>query len=283
MLLFSLFLGILQGITEFLPVSSSGHLALMENLAFFQEYRHNLEAQVSLLSFNVILHAGTLLAVLFYYRRKLLTLLQGFFAAVSKKKFRGQDMHYILLLFWATLPVLSVPLYKNFVEQATGDLSAIATLFIINAFLLFSGQWLYAYRQKREENIHNNQIQEKKWYNALIVGLFQLLAVFPGISRSGSTISAALGQGVKGEDAVEFSFLMSIPVLAAAILLEAKEVGNSGHLGGDGLLWILLGFATSLLAGWFSLQLLTWLGKKQMFFPFAVYTLLLGIIIKTFV
>lgn len=277
MILFSIFLGILQGLTEFLPISSSGHLALVENIAVFREYKEILQSHVSLLTFNIVLHTGSLIAIIFYYRKPLLQLWDGFFTALKTKNFKGESIHYIWLLFWATVPVLSVPFYKHIVEQVTENLHVISTLFVVNGILILVAQVIQRFLKKRQEE---KTMQQGRWYNALLPGLFQLAAVFPGISRSGSTISGTIIQNIKGEDAVQFSFLMSIPVLLAAILLEGKDIsaniGNGAEIG----IWIFLGFIFSFLSGWFSLKLLTWIGKKMLFFPFAVYTILLGIVMK---
>lgn len=271
MIVFVIFLGVVQGLTEFLPVSSSGHLAFLENLSLFVNYNQALQKEIPLLSFNVILHAGTLLAVVFYYRQKLWQLWLGIIEGIKNKQYNG-DIHYVWLLFWATLPVLSVPLYKSYVEQATHRLLVLGILFIVNAGIILLGQFLFRRWQKKQLS---QPVGNFKYYQALWIGLWQLLAVFPGISRSGATISAAVSQNMKGEDAVEFSFLMSLPVLLAALILEGREI--STELSSLAFIWLVVGFLASLISGWLSLKLLTWLGKKMLFTPFALYTFILGV------
>lgn len=273
--LFVLLLGLLQGATEFLPVSSSGHLAFAENLPFFELAIHQLEQQFSLLTFNVMLHFGTILAVLLYMRKDVVSLTKGFFIDLSQKKWQGSNWHIGWLIIMGTLPLVLVPFFKHYVDQSVKSSTMIGWLFIINAVLLISGDIL----QKRMTREHKPRtLNEMKLPQALIVGLFQCIAVFPGISRSGSTIVGALLQRFKGVDAVRFSFLLSIPALLGATVYELKEaLEASGSF--SNLRWDLLGVGVgaALISGLLSIRFLTWLGRKTLFYPFGIYTGLLGI------
>lgn len=269
--------------TEFLPVSSSGHLAMFENIPFFTSYSAELQKSVSLLGFNVILHLGTLLAVLVYYRKDIWNIALMSLRDLSQKNFKGEGIRIVFLLFFATLPVLTVPFYIDFVDQVTNSLTYVAIFFIFNGLLLSLTDFFVIRKKKHHEHLTN--IHEMSFWQAMVIGFFQLLSVFPGISRSGSTISGGfIISSMKGEEAVRFSFFMSIPVLLGAILVEGKDyfeqsVSTAGH---QSILLLLLGMVASFAAGMASLRMLIWLGKKLLFYPFGFYTILLGITLLIF-
>lgn len=266
-------LGIVQGLTEFLPVSSSGHLALLENIPYFQKYTASLEKHISLLGFNVILHLGTLLAVLYFYRKDIFSITKAFFTGlkniVQKKENTHKEFNVALLIIVATLPVLIVPFIKDFVDSSVHNLSIIGIAFIINGIILMVSELLL--RKKKTIAIDSSDLV---WYKALLIGIMQVFAVFPGISRSGSTISGGLMNGLKAPEAVRFSFLMSIPVLTAAVLLEGKEALEKG--GSIDISLFGIGMFFSFLTGMLSLSLLVYLSKKLILYPFGIYTLVLG-------
>lgn len=269
-LIFIFFLSVLQGATEFLPVSSSGHLAFFENLPVFAGQTEELKQKISLIAFNVILHAGTLLAVIAYWFRDIKDLTTGFFSEISRRE-NGRSVHKVILIIVATLPAATVPLFKDYVEQAVHSLTVIGALFIYNGILLVFTDRL----ARRQQNTHTEDAMRLP--DALLVGLFQITAVFPGISRSGSTIAAALLRRNSGMTAVRFSFLISIPILTAATLLEVKELYDAG--GGFTqmpLMFIAIGIFVSFLTGILSLRMLVWLGRKLIFYPFGIYTIALG-------
>lgn len=269
------FLGIVQGLTEFLPVSSSGHLAITESSPILHEALSQLFSSINPLQFNIILHAGTLLAVLWYFRIDIFELTKNGFFLVSKKSHQveEQNKRLIYAIILATVPAATVPLYKSYVEEATTSTFAVSIAFILNGlFLIFS--------ESRRKNISSeDQANFVKPAVALLIGFFQCIAVFPGISRSGSTISIAMLLRVKPAEAVRFSFLISIPVMVAAILLEMKALITQEQLGASSIIPALLGALIAFFTGILSLKLLTWIGKKASFTPFGIYTLLLGLLL----
>ncbi|MES0489918.1 MAG: undecaprenyl-diphosphate phosphatase [Leptospirales bacterium] len=272
-LLFIIFLGLTQGFTEFLPISSSGHLALFENLPIFQNMKTILEQQYSLLAFNVILHLGTIMAVIFYWRKDLIQIIRDFFGDLFHKRY-GKGMSITMKIGLTTIPVLCVPFFKHFIDETIHSLSWISLFFILNGFLLFAGHLI----RKKNKNKPTKDMNEITYWNALVIGIFQVLAVFPGISRSGSTITAAMFQNVNGESSVKYSFLISIPVLMGAALFEINNIGFSAVFSPDARLdWILIGLFFSFVAGLISLKILVWLGRKVLFYPFGIYTIFLGI------
>lgn len=268
---FIIFLGVIQGLTEFLPISSSGHLALIQNLDFFREYSKEVERFFSLLQFNIFLHFGTLMAVFIYWRKDIINLIRHFFQSLFKKDYENISFKESIGVIIGTIPVLLVPLYKDFVENSASSLYFISAFFIFNGFLLSITDLAIV---KKNTQRNTKDLSKLKFYEYLIIGFFQIMAVFPGISRSGSTISAGLILKMKGEDAVRYSFLLSIPVLVAANLLELKDLSQIDNIRMD---YLLTGLLASFLAGLFSIRILVWLGKKLIIYPFGLYTLLLGV------
>ena len=280
MIFFIIFLGTLQGATEFLPISSSGHLAFFQNLPFFQQYSSVLAKEMPLLAFNIILHLGTLLAVIVYWHRSLLDIIVEIWRDLKGKNFTGPGFKKLLVLFLALLPAATVPFYKDHVEAVSGSLTALAVLFIINGCFLILTDFI-ALRKKaitQTEDDYTNLA----WYKAVLIGIGQIIAVFPGISRSGSTISTGLLLGVKTDEAVRFSFLISIPIMIAAALLEAREVAEQGFSLGGATEYIVVGLISAFISGLLSLKLLVWLAQKLVFYPFGIYTILLGVITLLF-
>ncbi len=224
-----LLLGLLQGLTEFLPVSSSGHLAIFQNLVGFDSPP---------LGFDLVLHGATLIATLLFFRktwwRVLVEWLSGWRFPPGRRK-PGWKTGWAILAGTVLTAGIGLPL-KGAVEGAMGSLSIVGGLLIVNAGILFlAGR--FAYRpQKASLNMKAG----------LGVGVVQGLAVFPGISRSGSTICAGLFLGLDPKDAFDFSFLMSLPAIAGAMFLEVMDLGGTRS------------FLESLPAGW-------WLGVMAAF------------------
>jgi undecaprenyl-diphosphatase len=255
-------LGILQGLTEFLPVSSSGHLVLSQRL---------MDVHPSL-AVNVGLHAGSLIAILSYYRKDLwglaCALLPGCATdAPDTAEHRTLAWHLILATL-ATIPVgllLRNPIEGLFAEPAAGRFLALT--FLMTAVLLVLTE--LTPRGRQQETL--------TWKGALLIGLVQGVAVFPGISRSGATIAVALILGLTSEKAARFSFLMAIPVIGGAALLELPSLFS--HLN----VWhLLLGMAASIIAGLVALTLLVGLIRSRRFVWFAAYLIPLSLLCLIF-
>lgn len=247
-------LAVLQGLTEFLPISSSAHLILLPVLVGWKDQG---------LAFDVAVHVGTLIAVVAYYRQQLAQLARAWLACVAGKGTSAEARlaWYIIL---GTVPVglVGITLPANIAAFIRSPL-VIATATVVFALLL----WLAAKQAKEQRTIIT-------LLDAVIVGLLQAVALIPGTSRSGITIMAGLSLGLNRETAARFSFLLSIPVIALAGMLKGLELYNKG----DSISWeyTLIGVLVSasvayLSLGWF-LQLL----RKVGIFPFVVYRLLLG-------
>lgn len=247
-------LGLVQGLTEFLPVSSSGHLVIAQQILHVREPGVFLE---------VTLHVGTLLSVLIVYRRKLLSLLVGLFKADR------DALRYIGLLALASVPAAIV----GFTLQDTIE-AAFKAPAITGVMLLVTGGILWSTRSVEKERPSSRGTPG--WALALAIGVAQSFAILPGISRSGSTIATGLWGGLPGATAAEFSFLMSVPAIAGAALLQAKDMSADVAVIGTGHL--IVGFITSLVAGIVAIKALVWLLRKQEFHRFAYYLWPVGLL-----
>jgi len=256
----SIFLGIIQGATEFLPVSSSGHLVVIPAL---------LGLQLPNLAFTMGLHFGTLLALIAYFFSDVYKLVKGFFSIFSKNK-TEEDLFYIrllLLIIIAVIPagIAGVLLSKK-VDTLFSNPKTVSYLFFVTAFFMFLSSIL----SKRA----TKTIKDITFLDALIVGIFQIFALPPGISRSGSTITGGIVSSIKKEDASRFSFLVAIPVILGASLLELK----GGNFASFSLLDVIVGMITSFIVGLISLKIFFPLIKKTSFYVFAIYCVVIGFI-----
>ncbi len=250
-------LGVLQGLTEFLPVSSSGHLALAELLFNVKEGG---------LAFNVMLHAGTLLATFIMLRRRVApALVDGTRALVRPSRFNetpgGRDA---LVIIVASLPTAVIGLLlRDAVERFTSSPLAVGLGFCVTASLLISTRWARA-----------GEREVPSILGAVLIGIAQGIAVVPGISRSGSTIAAALWLGVRPDRAFELSMLMSLPAVAGAVLVEARHMGGGagGNIGPA-----VFGAAVAFVVGLIALWLLRRMVIRGHFAMFALWVLPLAV------
>lgn len=238
----ALILGLVQGLTEFFPVSSSAHLRLAKWLLGIQDGEH-------LLPFDLFCHFGTLLALLWYLRKDVWKILSSF--------------RSIALYFLALIPLIPAYFLLSPLRKAVSHPAYLGFALIFTAFLLFSATL------RKETKL------EKKWKDVLCIGLMQTLALVPGISRSGSTISAARLLGWNWLDAARFSFLLAIPTILGGEILELMKHGI--HLGASPSCYI-GGFTSSLLCGLLSVRFVFAIYEKERVAPFAWYCLILGII-----
>ena len=242
----ALILGILQGITEFLPVSSSGHLVLGQKL---------LGINVPGNAFEVILHIGTLMSILVVFWPDIHRLLSAI-----------KDYHtrtYIFTLVLGTAPAIIVGLsLKDQIALMFDNAHSVALALIVTGIVLISSKWFL------------NKKSDLTLVKGFIVGLAQALAIIPGISRSGATICTGLMMGLSAEEAARFSFLLAIPAIAGAGILTAMDIEKTS-LGMDVMV---VGLLSSFLVGWAALKWLLNLLKTGKFHWFGVYCLLLGII-----
>jgi len=259
----AIILGILQGLTEFLPVSSSGHLVI---LPFFLNW--SLPEKETFI-FNVLVQLGTLVAVIFYFRKDLVSIIKAFFKDLFKgTPFASHEARLGWLLIAATVPAgLAGVFLKDLVEQTfTSPLFAGIALLVTAILMLLA--------EKVSKNI--GEIYDITLWDAIVMGVFQVLALFPGISRSGSTISGGLFRHKKRQAAGRFSFLMSIPIMLAAGALSTYEMVTEVPNLGEFLPVMLIGFLTSMVVGYLTIRwLLKFLVNHSMAY-FSIYCALLG-------
>jgi undecaprenyl-diphosphatase len=241
-------LGILQGLTEFLPVSSSGHLVLAQAM---------LGVKQSGVSFEVLVHLGSLLAVLTYFRVRILRLIRSLFDSrmVAERKI-------VLWLIIGTLPaVVAVLLFKDFFEQAFSNPVMTSVMLFVTGFILISTGFF-------KKGIGNITLPR-----ALAMGVGQALAIIPGISRSGTTIATGMISGVEPSEAAEFSFLLSIPAILGAVVFKADDL-----LAVESALMshYLVGLVTTFVASLFAVYAVLALIKRGKFVYFGYYCFAAG-------
>ena len=253
----ALILGIVQGATEFLPVSSSGHLVLLRNIFDIQE---------PALHFDTALHGGTMVAVIIVLRQDILNILRRIFQPLTL---------YVII---ATIPaVITALVFRGQIEEAFATGSFLGFAFLITAALLFLSEKLYK-KNNVTENTAPVRFQNKMTFkDALFIGLFQAVAVFPGISRSGATISAGLFRHLDRDFAARFSFLLSIPAILGALVLQGIDLIGYGMAdSGIGLLPVIAGTLSACIVGLFSIRLTLKLVRERSLKCFALYTGILG-------
>lgn len=262
--------GIIQGLTEFLPVSSSGHLSVFQH--FF-----GINGEEAVLS-TIVMHMGTLVAVFIAFRKKIFALIKEFFSMIKDiftGKFSYKEMNgnrrMIVMIIVSILPLFVFYIFKDFFAglSSDNDIMVEGFAFIYTSVLLYIA------------DRHSNGTKtagETTVKSALTIGAFQGIALVPGISRSGSTISGALLTGMKREDAVEYSFILGIPVILAGALVEFKDVGTAAS---ESLGVLIIGFVVSAVVGYLAIGLLKWLIKYNKFRVFSIYTFILGVAVIT--
>lgn len=255
-------LGALQGLTEFLPVSSSGHLVLLHHLLDFSQ---------SAIFFDVMLHLGTLGAVIVVYRKSIVDLVKASVSDTLKSLSTRQvslAQRMVGLLIIATIPTGIIGLLLNdqmnhFFDQP----KAVALMLMVTACLL----QLPRLRSRKSDQLSCHDESELRIWHALLIGVVQGLAVIPGISRSGATISTALLLGIRPALAAEFSFLLSIPAILGAVVLKVSDISV---IGSPAIVFV--GISTSFFIGVIALRLLLSLINRARFFVFSYYCLLVA-------
>lgn len=248
-LLQALFLGLLQGVTEFLPVSSSGHLAIAQH--FLDGFE-----QPGVL-FDVMLHVGTMVAVIIYFWRDI--------QAIAVSPFRrggdsGVHRKMLLLILVGSVPTALIGLsFKDFFEGLFDNMTVVSSMLLVTGTLLFVSERFRRGTRKQGQLTLGD---------ALVVGTVQGLAIIPGISRSGSTIAALLLKGVDGETAARFSFLLALPAVFGAALLSLRHL--SAVPAGELPLY-LAGTAMAFVSGYLSIRFLLAVIRRRRLFAFALY------------
>jgi undecaprenyl-diphosphatase len=253
----ALVLGVVQGLTEFLPISSDGHLALT----------YRMFGQSPDLAFEVFLHAATLIAMIVYFRRDIVTLASSLLPA--GKGSADRRLVGILVLATAVSGVLAYAA-KSVVEQANTSLLAIGAGFLLTAATL-------ATAESASRRIVAREAADLGWGRTIVIAAAQALAALPGVSRSGLTISSGMLTGLTREKAARFSFLLGIPIITAASLYEAKDV-ISGAAPMPSLAVSAVGFVAAGVCGYLAIAGLLAFVRTRPLYAFAVYTAVVGLL-----
>ena len=257
-------LGVIQGLTEFIPVSSTAHLLIGQSLL-------GIPADDKMFSFNVIIQLGTVLAMLIFFWKDLFHIVKSFFLGIwHRKPFDTHDSLVGWLVIVATIPALIVGfLVKDILEKMFNNPILVAGLrLVMSAMLLAIVERIGAHKRK---------LESASWMDAVTVGLFQVLSIFPGSSRSGSTIAGGILRGFDRPSAARFAFLMSAPILTAAGAYETLDVINMpGTM--EFLPYLAVGFITAGVVGWLSIQWLMGFLRDHSLYIFAGYCGVVGLV-----
>jgi undecaprenyl-diphosphatase len=258
----SFLLGLLQGLTEFLPISSSGHLVLAK--AFLSQ---DLQQGIT---FEVVVHFGTLCSILVYYRETIADILSSLFRFLTSpaqfKTLARTDYNiklsgYILL---SMIPALVVGLtLEDWIERVLMNPWMASIMLMVTGLILFFTRYVYAFQKQLNSG------------RSFLIGISQALAIIPGISRSGATIATGLYLGIEREKVANFSFLMVIPVIAGAMLIKMLEIIEMG-MPSTALMSLTIGFLTAFVSGYYALKYLIIILRNKGIHYFAYYCWLLG-------
>ena len=262
----ALLLGIVQGLTEFLPISSSGHLIIVP---WLQDYTFLLENPEFNKTFDVALHAGTLIAAIAYFRHEVVSLTRGFLDAVRQRAIETPNQRLSVAIAVGTIPaVIAGGIGSDFIDEHLGEPWMIAIQLIVFGALL-----LYVDRLPQRRNLEGAEIRDG-WY----IGLAQVLALAPGTSRSGITITAARYLGLDRDSAARFSFLMLIPVVAGATLFKGASAIHDGLPSGVAGPMI-VGTIAAAVSGYMAIAFLLRLLRTSSYRPFVYYRYVVGVAI----
>ena len=247
----SLLLGIIQGVTEFIPVSSSGHLVIAN---------HFIDFDLQDISFEIMLHLGTVLAVIVYFWKDIWSLISAVFKVKDKSEVVVNNRKIILYLLIATMitGVIGV-LLKDFIESIFHSALLSASMLIITGIILMISDYIPS---------KSISLPKTGIWRSVIIGLSQAVSIIPGISRSGTTIATSLFVGLKREEAARFSFLLSIPVILGATLLELRKMTSIPR---ELILGYIVSGVAAFISGFLVISLLLELIKKRKLKIFAIY------------
>jgi undecaprenyl-diphosphatase len=263
----SIILGIIQGLTEFLPVSSSGHLIFVPKLFGWTDQG---------ISFDVVMHLGTLFAVVVYFRVKLWAMIKAFFSKKQSRISSSELQNNYKLAWLIILSIIPAGLiglfFGDVIEHKLRMSEVIAIGFIFWGIIL----WTADRYGKKEHNL-----EKLNWKNALFIGCAQAIALIPGTSRSGITMTAGLFSKLDKKSSAEFSFLMSVPIIFLAGMANVVDMVQNG-LGDLTISVLIVGFISSMLSGLIAIWGLMKIIQKWSFRPFVVYRIVLGLLILFF-
>ncbi len=260
-------LGVVQGVTEFLPISSSGHLVIFEQIGFFRETIETIGSNLELF-INVCLHLATLCAVIIYLRNDIIRIARGGLAALRERNGESAELRTIGYILCASLPAgIAGILFHDFFERLFSVPETVFPMLILNGIILISTKII---------PVKDRKLEEVGVFRSLFIGCFQAIAITPGISRAGSTITGGMLAGLVPEESARFSFLMAIPVIAGAGFLESLKIYQVGAAS-EIIIPLSIAAVITVFVALLSLKLLFMLVRRIRIDIFGYYTIALGI------
>ncbi len=259
----SIILGLIQGLTEFLPISSSGHLIILPRIFNWADQG---------LAYDAIIHLATGLAIIFVLRKDILQILKGFNLKRKESEYVVSRKLIGLILLGIIPAGIAGLLFDNLIEDKFRMVEVVGWSLIFWGIILW---WAEYYSDKL---VNKNGLENLGFKHAAVVGLMQVIALIPGTSRSGITITGGLFSGMDKKTAVKFSFLVGLPLIVGAGLFKFFELYRLGGLS-DGWEVILIGFIAALASGLVAIKFLLWLAERASFKVFVVYRIVLGIVL----
>jgi undecaprenyl-diphosphatase len=260
-------LGLVQGLTEFLPISSSGHLILVPWL-FGWHLTMSLDLEKT---FDVALHLGTFIAIVVLMRSDIWKVLKAFFGSIWRRKIQSSEEKLAWLLLISTIPagIIGVA-FESFIEDKLGQPWLIAVLLIGFGVILWAVDSIAA---------RKNDLRSLRWYHALFIGVAQALALAPGVSRSGVTLSALRGLKISRPEAVRYSFLLTVPIIGGSAVYKGLKVAANGGLPAGTGMPFLLGTITAAISGFIAAWFLLRYVRSHSLRPFVWYRFAFGVLI----
>ena len=261
-------LGLVQGITEFLPISSSGHLLLVPWLFGWHLFANNHDLEKT---FDVALHLGTFVAIVVLMRSDIWKVLKAFFGSIWRRKIQSPEEKLAWLLLISTIPAGIVGVaFESFIEDKLGQPWLIAILLIGFGVVLWAVDSIAA---------RKNDLRSLRWYHALFIGVAQALALAPGVSRSGVTLSALRGLKISRQEAVRYSFLLTVPIIGGSAVYKGLKVAANGGLPAGTGMPFLLGTITAAISGFVAAWFLLRYVRSHSLRPFVWYRFAFGVLV----
>lgn len=259
------FLGVVQGFTEPIPISSSGHLLIIKELFNFD--------MLNDMNFEIVVNFGSFLAIFFLYRKEIFKIITDFFGFLKTKQSKYKENYkYAWLIVIGTIPAgIFGLLFKDKIDSLSDNVKIIGIALLITACALFLIKDMKGKKEKHEIS----------YFDAFVVGLFQVIALFPGISRSGSTIVGAMTRDFKRETAVNYSFMLYLPISVATMILGVKDLVSSASLSSL-ILPYTLAMIASMIVTYFSAKWFINIMKKGKLGYFSIYCLVVGVLVILF-
>ncbi len=259
------FLGLVQGFTEPIPISSSGHILILKQLLNFD--------MLNDINFEIIVNFGSFLGIIFLFRKEIIKIITDFFKYIkTKEKTYKENYNYAWLIVIGTIPAgIFGILLKDKIDAISNNVKLVGIALLITACALFL---IKDIKGKKEKN-------EITYFDAIIIGLFQVIALFPGISRSGATVVGAMLRDLKRKTAVNYSFMLYLPISVATMILGVKDLINTPNISGL-LIPYLLALITSCIITYFSAKWFINIMKKGKLGYFSLYCLIVGILVILF-